>query len=71
MSSTRIFAIVLLVVGAVLFTMGVIASDSFADHLSRTFTGHFTDQTTWYLLGGLAAAVAGVVMLAIKKPGRA
>jgi len=62
-SSNRIIGIVFLVIGVGLFVFGMNASNSAADQISHTFTGRFTDGTTWYILGGLAAAVVGVVMM--------
>jgi hypothetical protein len=59
MSPQRIAGLALLVVGLVIFVIGLNASHSFADQLSNTFTGKFTDSTTWYIYGGLAAAIAG------------
>jgi hypothetical protein len=63
MSTQRIVSIVLLVVGIALFIIGVSSSDSVADQVSKTFTGRFTEQTTWYIVAGLVSAVIGVVML--------
>jgi ABC-type phosphate transport system permease subunit len=58
----RIAGIVLLVVGVILFIIGMNASDSFADRMSNFFTGHFTDATVWYIVFGIAAAVAGLLL---------
>jgi hypothetical protein len=55
--------VVLLVVGVALLIVGVNASHSLADSLSNTFTGKFTEKTTWYIVGGAAAAVLGLIML--------
>ena len=63
MNSQRIFAIALLVIGVILFIVGMNASDSVADRLSNTFTGRFTRDTVWYLVGGGAAALVGLLML--------
>jgi drug/metabolite transporter (DMT)-like permease len=63
MSQVRIFGIVLLVVGAVVLAVGMNASHSVADQVSDTFTGRFTSTTAWYLIGGGAAAVCGLLML--------
>ena len=60
MSPQRIFGIALLVVGVVLFAMGMNSSHSFADQVSNTFTGRFTDNTQWYIVGGLFAAIVGL-----------
>ena len=59
MSPQRIAGFALLVVGLVLFFVGLNASHSFADQLSNTFTGKFTDSTAYYIYGGLAAAIVG------------
>jgi presenilin-like A22 family membrane protease len=53
---------VLLVVGLVLFAIGLNATDSVTEDISEGLTGKFTDKTTWYLLGGLAMALAGGAM---------
>ena len=62
MSPQRSIGLVLLVLGIVLFIIGVNASDSLADQLSDTFTGKFTDKTTWYILGGIGLTVLGALM---------
>lgn len=63
MSPQRILSIVLLVIGVALIVIGANASHSFADQVSNTFTGKFTDSTMWYILGGIALAVIGLVMM--------
>ena len=64
LNSQRIVGIVLLVIGLVLVVVGLNASDSLADRWSNFFTGHYTDTTVWYLAGGIAAAVVGVILAA-------
>lgn len=63
MSSQKIMGVVLLIAGVALLVVGVNASHSLADQVSNTFTGHFTDATTWYILGGVGCGVAGLAML--------
>ena len=63
MNPQKIVGIVLLVVGVALLVIGLNSSNSIADQVSETFTGRFTQATTWYILGGLAAAVLGLLML--------
>jgi hypothetical protein len=63
MNSSRLIGIVLLGVGGVLLYLGLTASDSVADQVSKTFTGRFTKTTTWYIVGGAAAALFGALML--------
>jgi Protein of unknown function (DUF3185) len=63
MNNQRILGIALLVVGVVLLVIGVNASDSMADRWSNFFTGHYTDTTVWYMVGGIASGVVGLVLL--------
>lgn len=63
MSSQRPLGTVLLVVGVVFLTLGLRATESVADRFSNFFTGHFTEATVWYILGGIAAGVVGLGML--------
>jgi len=70
MSQQRIFGIVLLVAGIVSLIVGLNASHSTADRLSNTFTGHFTDATTWYIIGGAAAGVTGLLLLLVGRSGK-
>jgi uncharacterized membrane protein YphA (DoxX/SURF4 family) len=62
MNGTRIIGVVLLVIGIVLIIIGVTASRSFADNVSNFFTGHFTHNTMWYIFGGIAVAVVGLLL---------
>lgn len=62
MNIQRIFGTILLVAGVILFIIGLNASDSVADRWSNFFTGHFTDSTVWYMVGGIVLAVAGLMM---------
>jgi succinate dehydrogenase hydrophobic anchor subunit len=64
LNAQRISGIVLLVLGVVLIVAGLNASDSLADRWSNFFTGHYTDTTVWYLAGGIASAVVGLVLTA-------
>ena len=63
MSPQRILGIVLLIVGVIALVMGMNASHSVADQVSNTFTGKFTEATTWYILGGIASAIIGLLMV--------
>jgi hypothetical protein len=63
MSMQRIMGIVLLVVGVVFLIIGMNASHSAADQLSKTFTGRFTQQTAWCVFGGGTAALLGLLVV--------
>jgi uncharacterized membrane protein len=64
MNSQRLVGIVLLVVGIGVLVFGLNASHSLADRVSNTFTGRFTEATTWYIIGGAAAALMGLLLAA-------
>jgi uncharacterized membrane protein len=67
MSTSKIAALVLIVVGGILIYFGYSASQSVLESAAETVTGRFTDQTTLYLVGGAASAVAGVGLLLFGK----
>jgi uncharacterized membrane protein YidH (DUF202 family) len=59
----RLIGIVLVVVGVILLYVGMNASQSVVDQVSQTFAGRFTERTTWYIVGGIAAAILGLLMV--------
>ena len=63
MNSQRIIGIVLVVIGIALLIVGMNSSHSVADQVSNTFTGRFTQATTWYIIGGIGAGVLGLLMV--------
>ncbi|MCC9622491.1 DUF3185 family protein [Thalassospira sp. MA62] len=63
MSFGRILGIVALVIGVGLLVTGYNASESAVDQLSETFLGRYTDETVWYLIGGVGATIGGVLLL--------
>lgn len=62
MSLQRVLGVILLAGGVVLVVLGITASRSLGNQLSNTFLGHFNQTTMWYLVGGAAAAVVGLVL---------
>lgn len=54
----RIIGVVCLVAGAALFAVGVDASDGLSAQ-------HFADLTGWCMVGGVASAVVGLLLLAL------
>ena len=70
MNPQRIFGIVLLVIGAIVLIVGMNASHSAADQISNTFTGRFTHGTAWYIFGGGAAALFGLLLVVVDVRGR-
>jgi hypothetical protein len=58
----RVAGLMLLAVGIALLVMGHDATDSFGEQLSKTFTGHYSQDTVWYIVGGIAALVGGAAL---------
>jgi hypothetical protein len=65
----KLFPIVLLAGGVVLIVMGVNATNSFGSDVSRFFTGSPTNKAIWMLIGGIVAAVIGIIDLMGKPRG--
>ena len=67
MSTTKLAAIVLIVVGGILLYFGYNASGSALESVTEAVTGRYSDQTTLYLVAGAACAVVGVGLLLFGK----
>ena len=63
MTPQRIVSGLVLIGGVVLLVAGMSASHSMAEQVSNTYYGRFTQGTTWYILGGLAAGILGLYLL--------
>jgi protein-S-isoprenylcysteine O-methyltransferase Ste14 len=59
MNSQRILGIALLVAGVILLVFGLQATDSVTESVKEGVTGTYTDKTTWFIVGGAAAAIIG------------
>ena len=64
MNTQRILGIVLLVVGVAVLIYGMNASHSVADRVSDTFSGRLTEATAWYIIGGAASGLLGMLLVA-------
>jgi hypothetical protein len=56
-----IISLTLLIGGVALMIYGITATNSFSSDVSRFFTGSPTDKAIWMLIGGIVAAVIGLV----------
>ena len=57
----KIVSLALLIGGIALMVIGINATNSFSSDVSRFFTGSPTDKAVWMLIGGIVAAVIGLV----------
>ncbi len=67
MNAQKLLGLVLLVVGLILLFFGWNASQSMGEELTETFTGRFTDETMWYLIGGAVMSIVGLVLTITRK----
>jgi len=65
MNMQRVLGLAVLALGITLLVIGMNSSHSFSDQVSNTFTGRFTDRTTWFIVGGIVIGVAGLGMTAL------
>lgn len=65
MSMLRIVGIGVAAVGVVLLVLGIMATDTFGESVTKTFTGQYSDQTVWFIAGGIAGIVIGGAMSAM------
>jgi hypothetical protein len=66
MNPKQMFGIIALVAGVALMIYGMNASHSMADQMSNTFRGRFTDNTNWYIYGGIALGLCGLLMVVMR-----
>lgn len=60
------------IIGAALFAIGVVllvfayrASNAPLDQISDTLTGHYSNQTMWYLILGVGGVIGGGLLFAL------
>jgi drug/metabolite transporter (DMT)-like permease len=59
MNTRQIVGIVVLVLGVVLLGFAYQSSNAPVDQISSLLTGRYTEQTMWYLIGGVGLTLAG------------
>lgn len=63
----RIIGSVAILVGAVLIVLGFMATDKTGEKLKKEVTGHYTNKTVWYIVGGIALIGGGFGLRRLKK----
>jgi hypothetical protein len=59
MSATRLLGFALAIVGLFFLITGLNATEAPLEHLSEALTGKYTDQTMYYIAGGIAGLLIG------------
>ena len=53
--------------GIVLLVFGIISTQKVGEEITSSVTGHYTDATLWYIIGGIALMIAGVGITRVKR----
>jgi uncharacterized membrane protein YidH (DUF202 family) len=62
MNAGRIIGLVLLAVGIVLLVVAINATQGTTEQFRQSFTGKYSGQTMWYMVGGIACIVGGAAL---------
>ena len=62
MSTNKIIALALLVVGVGLAYWGYQMSQSVSSQLTKSLTGSFSDKVMWHYVGSVVCIVAGAIL---------
>jgi hypothetical protein len=58
----NIIGLAIFALGIVLLIFGFNESHSFSSDVSRAFTGNPSDRSIWFIAGGAAAVVVGLIL---------
>jgi drug/metabolite transporter (DMT)-like permease len=64
MRMSQIFGAALFAVGVVLLIFAYQASNAPVDQVLSTVTGHYSNQTMWYMVLGIVGVIGGGLMFA-------
>ena len=59
MSISRILGLVALIVGVILLVFGLNSTQSLTEKVVEGVSGRYTENTMWYILGGIAMIIGG------------
>lgn len=59
MNLFRLIGIAAFVVGAILFVVGIRATQKTGEEIVEKVSGRYTETTTWYIIGGVVLIILG------------
>ena len=66
MKISKILVTVCILVGIALLVLGIMATQHTGEKVMGEITGHYTNQTVWYIVGGIALIAGGFGIRRIK-----
>lgn len=66
MKPYQILSIALIVIGCVLLVFGISATQKTGEKVVEEVTGHYTNKTVWYIIGGIALIAGGFIVRRMK-----
>jgi hypothetical protein len=71
MALWRVVGLGILAAGIVLVVLGLQATGTFSEEVTKELTGEYSARTIWFIAGGAAAvAIGGALGLTGRKPGK-
>jgi LPXTG-motif cell wall-anchored protein len=68
MSGFRVLGLAILIVGIVLLAFGIKSTHAANEKVVETVAGHYTQTTTWYIVGGIFLIIVGGGMSLRRRP---
>jgi uncharacterized membrane protein YidH (DUF202 family) len=66
MNVSRILGTVLILIGIALLVLGIVATQQTGQQVMEEVTGHFSNRTVWYIIGGIALIAGGFAVRRVK-----
>lgn len=66
MNIFRVIGTTLLIIGGVLLVFGIAATQKTGEKVVGEVTGRYSDQTMWYIVGGIALIAGGFGLTRVK-----
>tara|TARA_R110002072_G_scaffold260612_4_gene419067 strand:- start:1084 stop:1296 length:213 start_codon:yes stop_codon:yes gene_type:complete len=64
MTQSKMLGFIALAIGIVLLIFAWQGSNAPVDQITEALTGSYSDRTMWFLIGGIAASLGGLFLLA-------
>jgi hypothetical protein len=67
MSLFRVIGTALFIGGVIMLIFGIAATQKTGEKIVDALTGHYTDATMWYIIGGVILIVGGIGLTRVRR----